>query len=90
MKGIVQLETGCFANLTADHINILKNIPILIIEGDHFLQADGVTPQPKPPASCVTMMDQINGAGGDMTYIHLPTGLNSLATAICSCRTEQP
>lgn len=72
VKGIIQLETGCFANLTPADIQKLKKIPILIIEGDHYVQADGVTPQVKPPAACVTQMDQINGAGGNMTYIHLP------------------
>ena len=72
VKGIIQLETGCFANLTAPEIEILKKIPILIMEGDHYVQADGVTPQVKPPAACVTQMAQINGAGGNMTYIHLP------------------
>jgi hypothetical protein len=72
VKGIIQLETGCFTNLTPTDIAILKKIPILIMEGDHYVEADGTTPQPKPPAACVTMMQQINGAGGDMTYIHLP------------------
>ncbi len=72
VKGIIQLETGCFTNLTPDDIKILKKIPILIMEGDHYVEADGVTPQQKPPAACVTQMQQINAAGGDMTYIHLP------------------
>jgi hypothetical protein len=72
VKGIIQLETGCFANLTTAEIDILKKIPILIIEGDHYVQADGVTPQVKPPAACVTQTAQINAAGGNMTYIHLP------------------
>jgi hypothetical protein len=72
VKAIIQLETGCFDNLTAADIAKLKKIPILIIEGDHYVQADGVTPQAKPPAACVTQMNQINGAGGNMTYIHLP------------------
>jgi len=66
IRGIIQLETGCFTNLTAAHVDILKKIPILIIEGDHF-------DTPRPPAACVTMRDQINGAGGDMTYIDLPS-----------------
>jgi pimeloyl-ACP methyl ester carboxylesterase len=72
VKGIIQLETGCFANLTAADVAKLKKIPILIMEGDHYVEADGVTPQVKPPATCVTQMNQINGAGGNMTYIHLP------------------
>jgi hypothetical protein len=72
VKGIIQLETGCFDNLTDDDIQILKKIPILIMEGDHYVEADGVTPQAKPPAACVTQLQQINAAGGDMTYIHLP------------------
>jgi hypothetical protein len=65
VKGIIQLETGCFANLTADNIQTLKKIPILIMVGDHFSTA-------QPPASCVTMQQQINGAGGDMTFVALP------------------
>ena len=72
VKGIIQLETGCFDNLTPADIAILKKIPILIMEGDHYVQADGVTPQVKPPATCVAMQAQINAAGGHMTYIHLP------------------
>ena len=65
VKGIIQIETGCFGNLTPAEINTLKHIPILIVDGDYF-------PTPRPPATCPTMMDQINGAGGDMKYAHLP------------------
>lgn len=65
VKGIIQLETGCFGNLTADQIDTLKHIPILVVDGDYFAP-------PRPPAACVTMMDQINGAGGDMKYALLP------------------
>jgi|ERR1700678_4518544 hypothetical protein len=65
VRGIIQLETGCFSNLTAADIDILKHIPILIVVADHF-----TTPQPTPP--CVEEMQQINGAGGDMTFISLP------------------
>jgi uncharacterized membrane protein YgcG len=64
VKGIIQIETGCFANLSDDEINTLKHIPILVVEGDYF---DEVI-----PASCQTMMDQINGAGGDMKFASLP------------------
>jgi hypothetical protein len=64
VKGIIQLETGCFGNLTAAEISTLKHIPILVVDGDYFTT-------PTPPATCVTMMDQINGAGGDMKYAHL-------------------
>jgi len=65
VKGIIQLETGCFANLTQAQIKTLKHIPILIVAGDFYTV-------PQPPASCVTMMNQINGAGGDMKFAHLP------------------
>jgi len=65
VKGIIQLETGCFANLTPANIKVLKNIPILIMVGDHFS-----TPQPTP--ACVTMQKQIKDAGGDMTFVALP------------------
>jgi len=66
VKGIIQLETGCFTNLTPANIQTLKSIPILIMVGDHFATA-------QPPASCVTMQNQINSAGGDMTFIALPS-----------------
>jgi len=65
VRGIVQLETGCFGNLTAADIDILKNIPILILVADHFST-------PQPSATCVAQMQQINSAGGDMTFISLP------------------
>jgi hypothetical protein len=65
VKGIIQIETGCFANLTPAHINTLKHIPILIVDGDYF-------PTARPTPDCVTMMTQINSAGGDMKFAHLP------------------
>jgi len=65
VRGIIQLETGCLTTLTPDQIAILARIPILIVVGDHM-----ATPQ--PPPSCVTMMSQVNGAGGDMTFDLLP------------------
>ncbi|HLH11063.1 MAG TPA: hypothetical protein VKV77_04170 [Methylovirgula sp.] len=65
VRGIIQLETGCFSNLTPADVQILKHIPILIVVADHFS-----TPQPSP--TCVQEMQQINNAGGDMTFISLP------------------
>jgi hypothetical protein len=65
VKGIIQIETGCFGNLTEAEINTLKHIPILVVDGDHYAV-------PRPVPACVTMMGQINGAGGDMTFAHLP------------------
>jgi pimeloyl-ACP methyl ester carboxylesterase len=65
VKGIIQLETGCFGNLTQDNVNLLKNIPILVVVGDYT--------SPNTPASCVTEMNQINGAGGDMSFARLPS-----------------
>jgi len=65
VRGIIQLETGCFANLTQANVRVLKHIPILIMVGDHFST-------PQPPASCVTMKKQIDDAGGDMTFVALP------------------
>jgi len=65
VKGIIQLETGCFGNLTPAHISVLKNIPILIMEGDHY-------PTTRPAAPCPTEIEQLRAAGGDITYIHLP------------------
>jgi hypothetical protein len=65
IKGIIQLETGCFANLTPPQIAMLAKVPTLVMVGDHW-------DSPQPPADCKTEMQQINGAGGDMTFIYLP------------------
>ncbi len=65
VKGIIQLETGCFSNLTPANLEVLKHIPILIMVADHF-----TTPQ--PPDTCITMQQQIKKAGGDMTFVSLP------------------
>jgi hypothetical protein len=65
VKAIVQLETGCFGNLTADEIITLAHIPILIEYGDF-----SATPQPAAP--CPTMIQQITAAGGDIKFAWLP------------------
>ena len=44
----------------------MKHIPILIVDGDYFPAGT------RPQAACVTEMNQINGAGGDMKYALLP------------------
>jgi hypothetical protein len=65
VKGIIQLETGCFGNLTPAEITTLSHIPILIEEGDFY-------PTPRPVAPCPQEISQITGAGGDISYAHLP------------------
>jgi hypothetical protein len=65
VKAIVQLETGCFGNLTDAEITTLSHIPILIEEGDFY-------PTARPVAPCPLMISQITAAGGDIKYAHLP------------------
>ncbi len=65
VKGIIQLETGCFGNLTAAEITTLSHIPILIEFGDF-------SPVPQPAAPCPTMMSQITAAGGDIKFAWIP------------------
>ncbi|HYT04761.1 MAG TPA: hypothetical protein VEM13_07750 [Gemmatimonadales bacterium] len=65
VRGLIQLETGCLATLTADQYATLARIPILIVVADHLAA-------PPPSASCVTYMTQLRAAGGDVTFIHLP------------------
>ncbi|MEO8060111.1 MAG: hypothetical protein ABI671_17490 [Burkholderiales bacterium] len=64
IKGIIQLETGCFSNLTDDQVKTLAKVPILVMVGDYLGK--------HPDATCVKQMDQIKAAGGDMTFISLP------------------
>lgn len=64
IKGIIQLETGCFTNLTDDQVKTLAKIPILVMLGDYLGE--------HPDAACVKEMDQIKAVGGDMTFISLP------------------
>jgi hypothetical protein len=56
---MIQLETGCFSNLTTDEIAILAKIPMLVVVGDYFST-------PQPPSICTTELQQVNAAGGDM------------------------
>jgi pimeloyl-ACP methyl ester carboxylesterase len=65
VKGIIQLETGCFGNLTQGEIDTLKHIPILIEFGDF-------STVPQPAAPCPTMMQQITDAGGDIRFMWTP------------------
>jgi pimeloyl-ACP methyl ester carboxylesterase len=65
VKGIVQLETGCLADLTADQYATLAKTPILIVVGDHF-------DMPQPAPACQTYMAKITAAGGDITFDNLP------------------
>ena len=67
--------------LSADDIKLLAKIPILIIEGDHYVTATSptnYTPQPRPVAPCPDQFAAIGAAGGDITYIHLPEWPNYL------------
>jgi hypothetical protein len=65
IKGIIQLETGCFTNLSPEQIAMLAKVPMLVMVGDHW-------DAPQPPPDCKKEMEQVNGAGGDMTFIYLP------------------
>jgi pimeloyl-ACP methyl ester carboxylesterase len=77
VRGIIQLETGCFlpgagGTLTDANVATLAKIPMLIIEGDHY--TTGTTPQPqaRPVTPCPEMIAAIKKAHGDITYVHLP------------------
>jgi pimeloyl-ACP methyl ester carboxylesterase len=88
VRGIIQLETGCFqppspnptnapVTLTQANVKTLAKIPILIIEGDNYVSQpsppDGTwTPQARPVQPCPNQIKAIRAAGGDITYIHLP------------------
>jgi hypothetical protein len=65
IKGIIQLETGCFTNLTPPEVSQLAKVPMLVMVADHW-------GTPQPPPECNAEMAQINKAGGDMTFISLP------------------
>jgi len=65
VKGIMQLETGCFGNLTTAEISTLSKIPIIIEYGDF-----AAVPKPSPP--CPQEISQITAAGGDISFAWLP------------------
>ena len=65
VKGIIQVETGCFGNLTGPEITTLSHIPILIVSGDYT--------SVQPSASCQLEIQQITGQGGDIKYARLPS-----------------
>lgn len=77
VRGIIQLETGCFlpgagGTLTGADIAKLARIPMLIMEGDHYVTGDPPVPQARPVSPCPEEIAAIRAAGGDITYIHLP------------------
>jgi hypothetical protein len=88
VKGIIQLETGCFnpgTTLSAADVATLAKIPMLIIEGDNYSTATSPTsyaPQARPVAPCPAEFDAIRLAGGDITYIHLPEYPNVLQNGL--------
>jgi hypothetical protein len=65
VKAIIQLETGCFGNLTPAEITTLAHIPILIEYGDF-------SAVPQPAAPCPTEIAQIRAAGGLIKFAWLP------------------
>jgi pimeloyl-ACP methyl ester carboxylesterase len=77
VRGIIQLETGCFmpgpgGTLTDADVAVLAKIPMLIVEGDHFTTGNPPVPQPRPVSPCPQEIAAITAAGGDITYVHLP------------------
>jgi hypothetical protein len=65
VKALIQLETGCFGNLTPAMVDTLKHIPILIVYADY---ANG-TPI---TSACQTEINQITAANGDINFAWLP------------------
>ncbi|MBD8653953.1 hypothetical protein IFT66_22975 [Rhizobium sp. CFBP 13726] len=64
IKGLIQLETGCFSNLTDEQVKALAEVPILVVIGDYMGS--------NPAAACAKEMEQIKAAGGDITFLSLP------------------
>ena len=69
VKAIVQLETGCFGNLTSDEIITLAHIPILIEYGDF-----AATPQPAAPAGSDASGAGTTGESGEQPKAPAGTG----------------
>jgi hypothetical protein len=65
VKGIIQLETGCFGNLTTAEIATLAKIPI-------YIQYADFSPVPQPAAPCPQEISQITAAGGDIEFAWIP------------------
>ncbi len=64
IKGLIQLETGCFSNLTDEQVKALAEVPILVVIGDYMGS--------NPASACEKEMEQIKVAGGDITFLSLP------------------
>ena len=65
IRGIIQLETGCYGNLTPAEVTTLSHVPILIVYAD-YANGSPITP------SCQTEINQITAAGGDIKFAWLP------------------
>ncbi|NLR97431.1 hypothetical protein HGP17_11425 [Rhizobium sp. P38BS-XIX] len=79
IKGIIQLETGCFANLTDQQIGLLAKIPMLVMVGDYLGE--------HPSASCDKEIAQVQGPA-ETSHLFRFRAAACTGTATCSCRTR--
>jgi hypothetical protein len=76
VKGMISLESGyaCAVTYTPDQIAALAKIPLLIVFSDHHADA----PEPfrtiwtTSMQKCRDFAARVQGAGGDVTFMHLP------------------
>lgn len=72
IKAMITIETGCPA-LKAEQISTLAKIPTLVVFGDHLGDVPSMSKMwPERLEGCQKFVDQINGAGGAATMMHLP------------------
>jgi pimeloyl-ACP methyl ester carboxylesterase len=76
VKGMISLESGyaCAATFTPQQLATLAKIPLLIVFADHHADA----PEPfrtiwtTSMQQCRDFAAKVHGAGGDITFMHLP------------------
>src|SRR5580704_15989357 len=72
IKALITIETVCPA-LNSEQISKLTKIPTLVVFGDHLGDVPSMPTMWKERfESCGKFVEQVNGAGGDATLMHLP------------------
>jgi pimeloyl-ACP methyl ester carboxylesterase len=73
VRGIISIETRCPTTLSLEQISILTRIPILVVFGDHLMDVPTyATRWMDTFHSCEQFIQEVRGAGGDATMLHLP------------------
>jgi pimeloyl-ACP methyl ester carboxylesterase len=74
IRGVITIETAfCVTNLTPQQLSIFRNIPVLVVFGDHLADVPAFANLWTTSLNtCNQFVQQVNAAGGDAQLMSLP------------------